>query len=136
MPTAQRPLTVRAFEMLGIAILALDLVLVYGVDWSDMIWVPFMLFLILSVTRNGKAVARWVFSALYALGLMLTLYLFARGLMPPLDAMSTGWIMTGASLVQFALLWSPPMSRWIDSKREPELPLGTRPCRALGSPKS
>ena len=102
MPFNQRPLTVRAFELLGIVMVVLELILVSGVDWSDILWVPFMLFLILSVTRNGSGTARWVFSVLYALGFMFTLYLFARGTRPPPDVAPIAWIMNGAALVQLA----------------------------------
>ena len=133
MLTNVRPVTVRAFEWLGIAMLAFELVLVSGVDWSDILWIPFMLVLIMSVTRSGSVIARWTFTFYCVLSLIGALYLFLRGLMPPLDVASAAWIMTGAALLQLALLWSPAMSHWIDSKREPELPLGTRPCRAADS---
>ncbi len=132
MKLAQRPLTVRAFEALSIATLAFELVLVSGVDWSDLVWLPLMLVLIMSVTRSGSATARWIFSVLCALQLAMAFYLFARGSMPPLDVASAAWIMAGAAMLQLALLWSPAMSHWIASKREPDLPLGTRPCRAVG----
>ena len=111
------PASVVSFELLGVASLAFDMVFGMGVDWFSIFWVPLMLGLIFGVTRGRSGVARSAFTLIFAFGGALILYFFATGLLAPTDMLTSGWIMTAASIFQLWLLWSPATSDWIAGGR-------------------
>jgi hypothetical protein len=122
---AHRPRVVGRFETLSILMLAADLMFASGVDWSDLFWMPMMLWIILSITRRGSRLARWIFTAMYALGACLIAYFVISGLLPLRSMSLAGWVMTIGGMAELGLLWSPAMSQWITFKSSERSALAT-----------
>ncbi len=59
-----------------------------------------------------------IYTGLFPGGLAIVAFLVLWGLVPLTVFPWTGWVMTGATAVQFAFLWSRGMSRWIGSKAD------------------
>lgn len=111
-----RPPVVTVFEALSVALLVADLLLSPGFELADLLWVGLVLWLVLLVSRRRSRIARWIFTALTAAGVALLVY-FASSRTVNFGTVGwSGWALTAAALVQMALLWSPPMSRWIASR--------------------
>lgn len=115
MTQAERPKIVEYFELGSVALLAIELLVGSGLAWDDVIWVPLMLWLILSITRRKSSLARWILSAVFGLGASLLILLFVRGVVPLAVLTWPAWLLLLASIAQFAILWSPVMSRWLAS---------------------
>lgn len=113
MDDAERPQSVAVFEVLSVAALAFELILVSGFTWDDAISIPIMLWIILSVTRRKSSLARWLFSAFYAFGFIVMAYLFTTGTLEMQSVRWTVWLLTMLALIQLVLLWAPSTSRWI-----------------------
>lgn len=112
----QRPNSVAAFETLSLLSLAIDLILVSGFTWADLLWIPLMLWAVLSITRRRSSVARWVFTALYGLGFVIVAYLLATGLAKLSEVEWTGWLLSGLAIAQLALLWARTTSDWVSPR--------------------
>jgi hypothetical protein len=72
-----------------------------------------MLWIILSVTRRKSPVARWIFSAVYAIGFVLTAYLAMAGMFQLSDIEWIGWTLFALAIVQLALIWPTATSKWL-----------------------
>jgi uncharacterized membrane protein len=115
---SDRPRTVFAFETVSILTIAADLVLASGFSWVDLVWTPLMLWLILSITRRRSRNGRWLFSALYALGLVLLAFFINQGVIQLGSFTWAAWLLMVAGLLQLVLLWSAPTSRWLEPRKD------------------
>ena len=113
-----RPKIVGSFETLSIVLLMADVGFTSTVSWTDLLVVPPILWVILSVSRRGSRRARWVLTAFYAVGMGVTAYLAASRLLPIETMNVVGWAVNLGTVAQFILLWSPPMSEWIKANRD------------------
>ena len=118
----ERPLSVTLFETLSVAVLAFEMMFASGFSWEDLIWVPLMLWIILSVTRGKSSTGRWIFSALHVCGFLLMIYLLSRGLLRHSGITWPALVVTLASVPQLILLWSPTTSKWLASRRRSSPP--------------
>jgi hypothetical protein len=107
-----------------VSILALLAGQLVRLRWDALIFVPLTLWVILSVSRGRSSVARWIFTAFYALGFILAAYGFAAKMARVEDITAAAWGLTIASVAQLWLLWSSDTSRWLaSSKRGAEVAL-------------
>ena len=87
-----------------------------GFTWGDLVWVPLMLWVVLSITRRKSIVARWIFTVLYGFGFAIMAYAFFAASLAELSKMEWRiWVLTAAAVAQLALLWSRGTSQWIAS---------------------
>ena len=121
-----RPAAVTAFEGLSIALLILDLIVSPGFDFADLLMAGLILGLVLLVSRRRSRIARWIFTAITAAGFALLVYFHSTGAVDVGTVAWSGWALAAGALVQIALLWSPPMSRWLASR--PGTGAGTKPA--------
>lgn len=117
--------------MSSVILILAGLLIGSGFGWFDMVWLAILLWIVASVSRGASAFGRWLLSAYFTVQIIVTFVLFARGFLPLPPAAPAGWLVAGATLFLLGLLWSPSLSRWIDSHREPAFPWGTRPGRAV-----
>lgn len=58
------PLTARLFELLNIISILAGMILWEAESWTDGLWVPFEIGLVLLITRGRRNWARWLFTAM------------------------------------------------------------------------
>jgi hypothetical protein len=124
---ADRPTTVTALETIGILRIA-GAVVLGGIQVGfgllfDLLWLGFLLWLVLKVTRRGSANARIALTILFVLGIVVTIavitYLgpaWREALDMEIDGpvLAISIVMWVLAVAQLALLWSPSTTRWIE----------------------
>ncbi|MGY4395809.1 lysylphosphatidylglycerol synthetase-like protein (DUF2156 family) [Sphingomonas sp. UYAg733] len=113
-----RPKTITAFEIIQIVMLILGYILS---PTDDVIWktVGFVIVmaLVLLISRRRSNVARWIFAAMVALGLLIQAWLWiAQPVeLPSLTTWYIARIVFGlmVSLVSVGLLFTPSTSDWL-----------------------
>lgn len=109
---ADRPQIVTWFESLSIFVVVAEVI--FGSGWDSLIFLP----LVLWISRGRSSIARWIFTALYALGCILGAYGVATKIIGLGAIKPAAWVLTVAAIVQLWLLWSADTSRWLSAKKE------------------
>ena len=122
---ADRPQTVTWFEWLSILVVIAGLNFGEWLRWDALIWVPLSLWIILSISRRGSSIARWIFTALYAIGFLVGAYGLATNIIALADFTPASWVLNAASVAQLWLVWSADTSRWLASTKERRTELAT-----------
>ncbi|QNQ08433.1 hypothetical protein [Sphingomonas alpina] len=113
-----RPKTIAAFEIIQIALLVLGYILSPTDDVIlKTVGFVFVMALVLFIARKRSNIARWLFFAMVALGLLIQAWLWiAQPVeLPPLTAWYIARIIFGlmVSLVSVGLLFTPSASAWL-----------------------
>lgn len=68
---------------------------------------------ILSISRRGSAIARWIETAITVVGFAFGAWGLITGIIRLEDITSVSWALQAVAIFEMALLWSPAMSKWI-----------------------
>ncbi len=108
------PLTARLFELSNIVSILAGMILWEAESWTDSLWVPLEIGLVLLITRGRRSWARWLFTVMTVVAIAaLTGAIFM--IPDEVSELDLAFYIVVFAL-QLVLLWSRSMSRWIASR--------------------